>query len=73
MRSSTRSMTTVAKVAGVESPSWRASRYGRMTSPARAGSNPSAAKPMTVVRNVVRNLVLPIGLSRNCQRQARMT
>ena len=48
-------------VADALSPSWRASRYGRSTSPARAGSTPSAANPMTVVRNAVRNRVGPIG------------
>ena len=71
--SSTRSITIVAKVAGALRPSCRARRYGRSTSPARAGSTPSAAKPMTVVRNAVRKRVGPIGWSRYRQRQARMT
>ena len=44
------------------SPSWRASRYGRSTSPARAGSTASAANPITVARNVERKRVGPIGV-----------
>jgi hypothetical protein len=39
----------VAKHAVGGSPSRRARRYGRRTSPARAGSRKLAAKPMTVV------------------------
>ena len=44
-------MMIVAKVAVALSPSCRASRYGRITSPARAGSTALAAKPIVVVRN----------------------
>ena len=71
MRSITRSITTVAKVAGTLNPSWRASRYGRIRSPALAGSRDNAANPMTVVRNAVRNRVGPMGSSRYCQRTVR--
>ena len=61
----------VANAAVGGSPSRRASRYGRSTSPGRAGSRKLAAKPMTVVRNAVENRVGPIGASRYCQRKAR--
>ena len=62
-RSSTRSITIVAMVAVTLSPSWRASRYGRSTSPARAGRTPSAANPITVARNVERKRTGPMGVS----------
>ncbi len=70
-RSSSRSRMIVANAAVALSRSRRASRYGRMTSPARAGSRKLAAKPMTVVRNAVAKCVGPIGASRYCQRSAR--
>ncbi len=44
----------VANVAVALSPSCRASRYGRITSPARAGSTALAANPIVVVRNAGR-------------------
>ena len=47
MRSSTRSITIVAIVAVTLRPSCRASRYGRRMSPARAGSSPRAANPIS--------------------------
>ena len=72
-RSSTRSTTIVANAAVALSPSRRASRYGRITSPARAGSTADAAKPITVVRNTVRKRVGPSGSSKYCQRSARIT
>ena len=53
------------------SPSCRASRYGRRTSPGRAGSRKLAMNPITVVRNAVENRVGPIDASRYCQRAAR--
>ena len=43
----------VANAAVALRPSRRASRYGRMTSPARAGNRNVAAKPITVVLNAV--------------------
>ena len=71
--SSTRSMMIVAKVAVALSPSCRARRYGRITSPARAGSTALAAKPIVVVRNAGANRACPIGSSRYCHRRARST
>ena len=66
-----RSTTIVANAAVALSPSRRASRYGRITSPARAGSTADAAKPITVVRKTVLNLVGPSGPSKYCHRSAR--
>ena len=63
----------VAKAAVAGSPSRLASRKGRITSPARAGSRNVAANPMTVVRNAVEKCVWPSGASRYCQRRARST
>ena len=68
-----RSTRIVANAAVALSPSCRASRYGRITSPARAGNTADAAKPITVVRNTLRNRVGPSGPSRYCQRSARIT
>ena len=48
-----------------------ASRYGRSTSPARAGSSALAANPMIVVRSALLKCTRPIGWSRYCQRSAR--
>ena len=53
MRSSRRSRMIVANAAVAFRFSRRARRYGRRTSPARAGSRNEAAKPMTVIRNAV--------------------
>src|SRR5262245_51039569 len=66
-------MTIVAKTDAALSPSVRATRYGRITSPARAGSIASAAKPTMVARNTGPKRVGPIGSSRYRQRNARMT
>ena len=52
--SSSRSMMIVANVAVALNPSCRASKYGRITSPARAGSTALAANPIVVVRNAGR-------------------
>ena len=62
-RSSTRSTMIVAKAAVTGSPSRRASSYGRITSPARAGRTNDAAKPMTVVRSATPKRVGPSGAS----------
>ena len=72
-RSSSRSTMTVANVAVAFMPSCRASRYGRSTSPTRAGSRNVAVNPMTVVRNAVRKRACPIGRRSACHRQARST
>src|SRR5216110_2532219 len=76
--SSNRSRITVAKapVAVIRSSSrfvWRARKYGRMTSPARAGRMLLAANPTAVARNAFAKLARPSGSSRNCQRNARIT
>ena len=71
--SSSRSMMIVANVAVALNPSCRASKYGRITSPARAGSTALAANPMVVVRNADENLAWPIGSSKYCHRSARST
>ena len=71
--SSSRSTMIVANVAVALSPSCRASRYGRITSPARAGSTALAANPIIVVRNAGREPAWPIGASRYCHRSARST
>ena len=71
-RSITRSTRIVANAAVALRPSFRASRYGRITSPARAGNTADAANPITVVRNTLRNFVGPNGPSRYCQRSARI-
>ncbi len=63
-------MIIVANAAVGRRPSIRASRYGRMTSPAR-GTKVLAAKPMTVVRNAFEKLAFPIGASSACHRHAR--
>ena len=55
--------------------SWRAClarKYGRMTSPARAGSTVLAANPTAVARNALANEVCPSGSSRYFQRRARI-
>ena len=70
-RSSSRSSTIVAKADDGFMLSRLASRYGRITSPARAGSRKLAANPMTVVVNALTNRVGPIGARSDCQRQAR--
>ena len=67
--SSTRSRMIVAKAAVALSPSLRASRYGRMTSPARAGSRKLAAKPITVARKAVLKRAGPMASSRKRQRK----
>jgi len=62
----------VANAAVALSCSRRASRYGRRNSPARAGSITLAANPIIVVRNDEENRTRPSGLSRACQRAARI-
>ena len=52
--------------------SCRARKYGRMTSPARAGSTALAAKPTAVARNALPKLVAPSGSRRYCHRTARI-
>ncbi len=71
-RSRSRSTITVAKADVALSPSCRASRYGRNTSPIRAGNRKSAANPIIVVRNAVRKRVGPTGWSSTCHRSARI-
>ncbi len=71
-RSRMRSTRIVANAAVALRPSRRASRYGRITSPARAGRIAEAPKPITVVRNTTQNRVGPSGASRYCQRSARI-
>ena len=44
-----------------------------MTSPARAGRSADAAKPITVARNAAEKWTVPMGASKYCHRQARMT
>ena len=66
-------MMIVANVAVALSPSCRASRYGRITSPARAGRTALAANPIVVVRNAAAKRAWPIGASRYCHRIARST
>ena len=73
IRSSSRSRMIVANAAVALRFSFRASRYGRITSPARAGSRKLAANPITVVRKAFAKWVGPIGASRYCQRSARST
>jgi hypothetical protein len=71
VRSSARSTMTVANVADTLRPSFFASRYGRNTSPTRAGSKKVAVKPMMVVRKAGPNRTRPMGASITCQRHAR--
>ena len=70
-RSSSRSSTIVANADDGFICSRLASKYGRITSPARAGRRKLAANPITVVVNALPNRVGPMGARRNCQRQAR--
>ena len=57
--SSRRSRMTVAKAPVALIRSWRARKYGRMTSPARAGRTLLAANPTAVARKALAKLVLP--------------
>ena len=66
--SSTRSRMMVAKAPVALMFSWRDRKYGRMTSPARAGRIVLAAKPTAVARNELAKLGRPSGSSRYCQR-----
>ena len=67
--SSSRSRTIVANAPVALIRSCRARKYGRMTSPARAGSTLLAAKPTAVARNAFAKLGVPSGSSRYCQRR----
>jgi hypothetical protein len=58
----------VAKAPVALTFSWRDRKYGRMTSPARAGSTVLAANPTAVARNELAKLGLPSGSSRYCHR-----
>ena len=57
--SSRRSRMIVANAPVALMRSWRARKYGRMTSPARAGSTLLAANPTAVARNALPNVVVP--------------
>src|SRR5690606_34129985 len=73
VRSRTRSTMMVANVADTLSRSSLASRYGRSTSPTRAGSRNVAVNPIMVVRNAGPNRTAPSGASNSCHRRARTT
>src|SRR4029079_1587669 len=71
MVSRSRSRMIVANAAVALRRSRFASRYGRSTSPARAGRSALAANPMSLVRSALLKCTRPIGWSRYCQRSAR--
>ncbi len=70
--SSRRSRITVANAPVALNGSCRDRKYGRMTSPARAGSTALAANPTAVALNAFTKLGIPSGSSRYCHRQARI-